>query len=166
MPIGSFIHGVLGGMDWREGRDARKVQRTRDDQRWGWEGEDREWMGEQRDWAREDRSHAMSRRAQAEADRAAAEGRRHAEEAQRREDMARWSGYVNAPVAGASQQGFSVRGAMTGTTLAPWTAPGSPITGWQVQGASRPPPQTSGGHGASAALPRGQEFLRALRGVA
>lgn len=103
MPIGSFIQGVFGGMDWREGRDARKEQRARDGQRFNWEfsnqgyreelrsvermnrpnaEEDRQWQNEQRDWAREDRRRGISMRdsaaARAAAERARVAGNRDA----------------------------------------------------------------------------------------
>jgi hypothetical protein len=75
MPIGSFVSGVLGGMDWREARDYRGVQRKRDDSRWDWEQKDRDWTGQQREWTREDREYMMSNRARAGAERAGAAAR-------------------------------------------------------------------------------------------
>ena len=164
MPIGSFVRGVLGGMDWREGRDHREVQRKRDDQRWDWEGEDRQWAGEQRDWAREDRNHAMARRAQSEVSRAAAE-------AQRRADRERLGGYVNSATA-APTGGFSVMPPMTGGGAVP-SPPApfarNPVTGSVGTGAAprpAPAPQASGGYGPSAALRAKDELLATLRGVA
>lgn len=65
--IGSFIDGVFEGMDWREGRDARKRLRKIEDEKLGWDREDRDWLREDRKYTISERRREMQKRDEEEA---------------------------------------------------------------------------------------------------
>ncbi|WP_238368292.1 hypothetical protein [Mesobacterium pallidum] len=52
-PFAAAVEGFFKGREARQGWEDKKRQRERDDQRWEWEGEDRDWTREERDRARE-----------------------------------------------------------------------------------------------------------------
>lgn len=76
-----FVEGLFNGMDWREARDDRQRGRKMDDQRFGWEQEDRQWDLERRDWARDDRAFTLSERTRVAGERAAGRTRAASERA-------------------------------------------------------------------------------------
>lgn len=68
-----FVEGVFRGKDWREAREDRKRLRAQDDERFGWEREDRGWTGEARDrqrqiWSQDDEDRARDQRERADAE--------------------------------------------------------------------------------------------------
>ena len=99
-----FVQGVFEGKDWREARDDRARKRKMEDERFGWEREDREWTGEARSRQRSEWGRTDYERSRADAE----HYRQEDFDRRNRESLAAAFESSRDGSAGASDQGISV----------------------------------------------------------